>query len=381
MIRVLHILSTITGGGVERRRLSLVKYLDKKLFELKIIGTYKSGFIADQIEANGVEVIEIGKFSGPFHWEKHKLVQQIIQDFKPHIIHGAVYEGVTLAAVNGFLKKVPIVILEETSDPQNRSLKASFLLRVFSLFAKKVVAISPNTAIYLKKTVKVSPDKIIIINNGVEYPRPVSLVELSKLKNKFKIADSDIIVGSVGRLYNEVKRYTDLIEAISLIRNKNLKLLIIGGGPDENLIRKTCQSFNIEDRVIFTGYQFDTAPYYRLMDVFCITSKREGFGLVTVEAMLHYLPVIATEVGGLIDIVINGETGFLIPPMSPHEIANKIEILIANLDLRKSMGIMGRLRAIEHYSADRYCKDVQTLYLKMLYNENIDFTFPQNESS
>ena len=368
---MLYIISTVTGGGVERRRLSLAKYLDKDKFKMKLVGTHKGGFIAEQIEEHGMEILEVGDFNGPFHWTKHRKVQQIIDDFQPHIIHGAVYEGVTMAAVDGFLKKVPIVILEETSDPQNRSAKASLLLRFFSFAADRFIAISPNVAVYLTAKAKVSQRKVITINNGVEIPLDVDKDEVSSLRKRLSIHEGNFVVGAVGRLFNGHKRFTDLIEAVSLVGKSNLKLLIVGGGPDEELIRKKAAEMNITELVIFTGYQFVTSPYYKLMDVFCIPSSREGFGLVAVEAMMHSLPVIATEVGGLKDVVLDGETGFLVPPYSPQALADKIQVLIDNPLLRTMMGDKGKERALNYYSAIRYVKDVESLYLELLNSKSL----------
>ncbi|WP_162300306.1 glycosyltransferase family 4 protein [Epilithonimonas hispanica] len=365
-------MSTVTGGGVERRRLSLAKAFKGTDIQMKLVGTFKSGLIAEQIEQNGVEILEVGDFNGPFHWEKHKKVQQIIEDFKPHIIHGAVYEGVTMAAVNSFIKKVPIVILEETSDPQNRSKKADFLLRLFSFVADRFIAIAPNVADYLKNTAKVSPRKIITINNGVEIPRIVSDEEIHSLKSNLGITEGDFVVGTVGRLFNDHKKFTDIIEALSLLNLPNIKLLIVGSGPDEEMIRQKVTELRLDNQVIFTGYQFDTAPYYKLMNVFCIASQREGFGLVAAEAMLHKLPVIATRVGGLQNIVVDGETGILISPNKPHEISDAIKEIYKSSDLQKKYSQKGYDRAMKNYTEERYVKDVINLYNELLEKKNIN---------
>lgn len=372
MIRVLHIMSTVTGGGVERRRLSLAKKFKGSAFQMKLVGTFKSGNIAEQIEANGVEIIEIGDFKGPFHWGKHRKVQQIIDEFQPHIIHGAVYEGVTMAAINGFIKKVPIVLLEETSDPQNRSAKADFLLRIFSWTADRFIAIAPNVADYLRDRAKVSPRKVITINNGVEIPREVSAEEILQLKEKYGIQKSDFIVGFVGRLFNDHKKITDILEAVKQLNLPHLKLLIVGGGRDEQLLRDKTTELGIADRVIFTGYQYDTAPYYRLMQLFCISSQREGFGLVAAEAMLHHLPVLATKVGGLQNVVKDQETGFLVPPNSPEQLAEKILYFYEHPDACTKMGEAGYRRAIENYTEERYVKEVENLYNQLLNQKKVN---------
>lgn len=371
MIRILHIMSTVTGGGVERRRMMLAKYLDPLKFEQKLIGTHKAGDVADEIEANGVKILEIGDFQGPFHWAKHRKVQKIIAEFKPHIIHGAVYEGVTMAAINGMLKRVPIILLEETSDPQNRSKKASFLLKLFSLLADRFIAISGNVATYLEEVVKVKPTKINLITNGVELPREVSAKEVEDLMKLHQIADVDIVVGTVGRLFNDHKRISDLIKALTLLPDANVKLLVVGGGPDENMLREYAVQLGVQDKVIFVGYQFDTAPYFKLMHIFCITSSREGFGLVAAEAMLHQLPVIATRVGGLQDIVVDGKTGFLVPAFDPEAIAKKIQYLLDNPEASKVMGENAFSRAKENYTAERYCKEVEALYLHLIQEKGI----------
>ncbi len=372
MIRVLHIMSTVMGGGVERRRLSLAKAFKGSNFQMKLLGTFKSGAIAEQIEENGVEIIEIGDFNGPFHWEKHRKIQRIIDDFQPHIIHGAVYEGVTMAAINGFIKKVPVVILEETSDPQNRSAKADFLLRIFSWTADRFIAIAPNVADYLINTAKIDSKKVITINNGVEIPRGVSPEEIKNLRNQYHVKPTDFVIGTVGRLFDDHKKITDIIAAIKMVEHvDNLKLLVVGSGRDEKLIKQKAIDLGVQDKVIFTGYQFDTAPFYKLMNVFCIASQREGFGLVAAEAMLHRLPVIATKVGGLQNVVVHDETGILIKPNHPKDIALAVSKLYNDPQLLDSFAEKGFKRAMDNYTEERYVMEVFNLYSELLKSKNI----------
>ena len=141
-IKILHIQETIGSGGVERRRLSIAKHLDKKLFEQKFVCTFAKGNIPDEIRSYGYEVIAIGQLKSPFDWSQHKKILKIIEDYKPDIIHGAVFEGVTMATINGFIKKVPIIIIEETSFPINRSWKANLLMKLFAKISNKIIGVS-----------------------------------------------------------------------------------------------------------------------------------------------------------------------------------------------------------------------------------------------
>lgn len=373
MIRVLHCIETIATGGVEQIRLTLIRGLDKTRFEHKIICTWKGGPIADALEAEGVELIPIGGFKNPLQWSKHKQVLKVIRQFKPHIIHGAIFEGMSMAAIGGKLGKVPIIILEETSHPVNRSKKAIYLQQLFAKVADKVVGIAPTVVNYLRDTVKLPESKLVLINNGVNTPRVVLNRELEKLKSEFGIQEGDLIIGSAGRFYNEVKRFTDIIDAIKIINNPKVKFLLLGQGQDQDLIIQKAKLLKVEDQLILAGFQSDTAPYFQLMDIFCIVSAHEGFGLVAAEAMLHHLPVIATKVGGLQDVVKDGETGFLVPAFSPLEIASKIQTLINNPELKTKMGQKGKVRALEIYSADRYVKEVENLYLDLLKVKGFNF--------
>ncbi|WP_076670938.1 glycosyltransferase [Pontibacter indicus] len=371
-IRILFIQETISSGGVERRRYSLVKFLPKEKYEIKIICTKSLGPLVENIKEEGVEVIEIGVLSKVWDTDKYKAVLKVIKAYKPHIIHGAVFEGVLLSTIAGYMGRVPIIIAEETSDPQNRSIKASYLLKILSLIADKFIAIAPNVGNYLKEVARVSPSKIKVITNGVSLPRPVTFHETTKLRNSLGIQVEDFVIGSVGRLFDDHKKFTDIIKAISLLSQRsNIKLLIIGDGKDKEFIKREAESLGLSRNLVMVGFQSDTAPYYKLMNIFCLASQREGFGLVAAEAMFHELPVVATKVGGLQDIVVNNETGILVNANRPEQIATAIDKLFSNQDLIISMGKKGRLRAEKEYSAERYVKEVEEMYKELLRQKQI----------
>lgn len=371
MIRVLNIIETMAFGGVERRRLSLAKHLDKATFELKIICTHSNPVLVEQFEKEGVEVITIGNFDSPFHWAQHRKVQKVIDDFKPHIIHGAVFEGVTMAAVNGFLKRIPIVLIEETSDPKNRSWKGHLLMKFFSLVSDKVIAVSPAVVDYLTDTLKISSKKTHLITNGVAIPREVSKAETIALKNALHIGENDVVIGSVGRmLMDSHKRFSDLIKSFAKMTHSQneipLKLVLVGDGPElENYIA-LAKSLHIEDKVIFTGYQSDTAKFYTIFDVFSLFSAYEAFGLVLAEAMLHKLPVVATRVGGMQYIVDDNITGYLVDKYDVSQMTEKLGVLCKDIVLRKKMGEAGFMKAMQSYTEKVYVANVEDLYKSLL---------------
>jgi glycosyltransferase involved in cell wall biosynthesis len=374
MIRVLHIQETMGSGGVERLRLSLSKLLDKDKYELKIICTHTGGSIKEEIEKEGAEVIAIGKFKGIFDFKKHHEVQKIINTFQPHIIHGAVFEGVTMAAINGYIKKVPVILLEETSDPKNRSWKGNLLMKFFVKLSDAIIGVSPGVVDYLENTLKLPKHKIFLVNNGVVLPREISRTEIAELKVSLGINSNDIVIGSVGRmLQDENKRFSDLIKAFAIVckTHSNVKLLLVGSGPEVEKYKKLSEELAISDKVIFTGYQSDVALYYRVMNIFVLVSAYEAFGLVLAEAMLSKLPVVATKVGGMKYIVDDTKTGFLVKPFDVNAIAEKLNVLCFDEELRTNFGNNGFTKAIANYTEKQYVNNLFTLYQKLLKKNKI----------
>ncbi|MBD1396956.1 glycosyltransferase [Pontibacter sp. JH31] len=372
-IRVLYVQETISSGGVERRRHSLAKLLPKEIFEIKIICTQVIGPLASDISKEGVEIIEIGLLGKIWNLSKYKAVLKVIKSYKPHIIHGAVFEGVLLATIAGRLGKVPIVIAEETSDPKTRSKKADKLLKGLSLLADAFVGVSPAAYDYLLSRARVSPNKLRLIVNGVFPPQQVNQELISNLRMSLNISQGDFVIGSVGRLFNKVKLFTDLVDAIALLRDRfeNIKLVIVGDGPDKHYLETYISELGLESHIILVGFQYDPHPYFKIMDVFGIVSSTESFGLVVVEAMYHKLPVIASKIGGLKDIVEDGKTGILVDVNSPEQIAEALIELMSDPLKMKEMGETGFTNAYAKYSAERYVKDVESLYDELLIRKRI----------
>ncbi len=368
-IKILHIQETIGSGGVERRRLSLAKHLDKEIFDQKFVCTNEAENIPNEIRAEGFEVIALGRMKSSFHWSHHKKVQKIIEEYKPDIIHGAVFEGVTLAAINGWLKKVPVIIIEETSDPQNRSWRGNLLMKLFSSLAHKIIGVSEGVVNeYLIGKLGLSQKKAVLINNGVVLPRNVSEDEITAARLKYHISEEDFVIGSVGRmLQDEHKRFSDLIKAFALFAGKkpNVKLLLVGEGPEQENYQNLAKELGVLDKVIFAGYQPDVTLYYKLMNVFSLVSAYEAFGLVLAEAMLNRLPVVATRVGGMKYIVDDKRTGFLIHPKKIAEIEDKFEQLYQDRNLGIEMGMRGYEKAMTLYTEKKYVQRISTLYKEM----------------
>lgn len=365
--RIAHCLETVGSGGVEQRRLLLARGLDRNKFDQILICSKTVGSLAEQFEAEGVPIHRIGSLHSILDRRPYRAALDVIRKFRPHIVHGAVYEGVAVAAVCGTLARVPIVIGEETSEPFGRSWKGHLLYRGLMSLTSHAVAVSPAVEDYLVKVIRLPQRHVTLINNGVAPPPQIEEAETKRLRATLGIRNGEIVIGIVGRLYNSVKRHSDLLHAFRLLceRRTDLRLLIIGDGPDRKMLEALTATLGIAECVIFTGYQADTRPFYTVMDIFALSSAFEAFGLVLVEAMYAKLPIVATRVGGIPTVVAENQTGFLVSPGKPPELADSLLSLIEDQTLRQRLGERGFDRAHEKFSSQRYVGDVADLYERL----------------
>jgi len=368
-IRILHTLCRIYSGGVEQRRLVLAKGLPKDQYEHVIITQEASGSLPDKLRAEGWIIHEIGLASHILNPSWHQKAYQIACEYKPDIIHGAVYEGVGLANILGWRLPKAKVISEETSDPTNRSWRGNLLLRLLCFRSSKVIGVSPSVADYLRNTAHIPSNKVKVINNAVLPAPNLILSQLQEYRQSLGLKDTDFVIGSVGRVFDEYKRFSDLICALKILHDQGFvqaKLLIIGSGPDEQMLADLAANLGLAESVIFAGYQSEARHFYPLMNVFALASIRESFGLVLVEAMLAELPVIATKVGGMPFVLNEGKAGILVSPNSPQDFAKAIFSLYQNPLQRQKIAEAGRMRAELEFSAERYCNEIDTLYQSLV---------------
>jgi glycosyltransferase involved in cell wall biosynthesis len=355
-------------GGVEQRTLMLATGLDPKRFEQIVICTKALGALPARFAAANCPVHTIGSFKKRIDWMALGKAQRILETFRPDIVHGAVYEGVVTAVIAGRRAGVPIIIGEETADPLGRRWTGHAFMRLLTMFCDRVVGVSPFVARYLRRTLRIPRRKVVMINNGLAPGSPTDPQRVAQIRRELGLMPADLVIGTVSRLSEWHKRVSDAVRATALLAeaHPNLKLIVVGEGPDEQALRTLAAELGIADRVKFAGYQPDTRPFYDCMDVFVHVPSSEAFGLVLVEAMFAGLPVVASRVGGIPDIVVDGATGFLVDRYDPVQTAEAVGKLLDQPDLRARFGRAACARAEENYSQERYAAEITAMYDSLL---------------
>ncbi len=212
----------------------------------------------------------------------------------------------------------------------------------------------------LREGIAKDPTKVTTIYNGVDLaaypPKGSASLSSGELRSKLNIPQGAAVVGIVGRVVRE-KGYIEFAEMAKLVSasRSDVYFLVVGDALPSDRdgivaeLRSRVDAAGVHDRSRFTGFTDRVADYLQAMDIFVLPSYREGFPRSVLEAMSSALPVVATNIRGCREAVVNGETGLIVPPRSGTALAEAVSLLLGNPDLASRMGAAGRERAVRFY--------------------------------
>lgn len=219
------------------------------------------------------------------------------------------------------------------------------LLRLTRSIPDRVIAVSDAVRKVAVTREHLDPDRTSVIHNGIVTAGASGVDRLSVLR-QLGLDEGALIVGMVSNFNRAVKGVRYFVEAIPEVvkREPRARFVILGRGSEKQALTDLAAELGVADYLVFAGYQEDMARFYSAMDVSVLTSLTEGLSIALLESMSHGLPVVVTRVGGNPEVVLDGETGFLVPPKDTAAFADKVVSLLQDRDLRVRMGSAGRTR-------------------------------------
>ncbi len=371
--KIMFLITSLSMGGAERHVLLLARELLKyEMFE-PIITTLSSGgvFYQQAIEA-GIRVISLKRFN---RYDLSTIIRLffLLRKEKVSILHSHMYFSNFIGRIAGRLAGVPIIIATE----HGISLWKNKFLIIFDRFSHKlsdrIITVSELSRQVRIKREKIDKNKILTIHNFINI-EDFDLNEQidQKLAARYNIQNT-FNIGMMTRLTKN-KRVNDAIIAMKNIGSDfpDIRLIILGEGPEKNNLIQLTKNLNLEDKVIFTGYQSDIKSWLGLIDIFLLISKMEDFPVSLLEAMACAKPVIATKVGGIPEIVQDRITGFLINPEAPGELAEKIIWMVQHKEEMKKMGLRGRNYIENHFSNEIILPQLINLYQSLIREKKLN---------
>ncbi len=351
-MKILLLTTHLDMGGIAVYTVTLARYLKKRGHEPVVVTA--GGKLEECLRDNGIEHIRIDiKTKAEFGfkvWKALLRLSRVIRERNIDVIHSQTRVTNVMGCLVSKLTGAPHVTTCHGFFKHRRLSR-----RLFPCWGSETIAISKSVREHLIKDFGMPSEHVNHVYNGIDVSvySTGSVTRDRGLFSRIGLKEDIPVIGAIGRL-SPVKGQRYLIEAFGelVARGMKAQLLIIGDGPDKGKLKELVSTSGIADRVFFDEGGETLRRYLGLLDIYCIPSVGEGFGLSLVEAMASGRPCIASNVGGLAEIVSDGEDGMLVPPCDPQAIASAIEIMLREEPLRRSLAAAAREKAIKNFSIE-----------------------------
>lgn len=333
-IRVLHIIDHLGYGGAPIAVKNIVE---------KISGEHLETFVC-ALRTNPFPIpVKARLISLTYHkYNPYTIfaIAKLCKKYKIDIIHAHLQKSIISSLFASFLCKSKIVIHEHGAIFRGGTgFIYRLLLKVLAQRAAVAIANSQATKTVLNRTAGLAEDSIVIVSNFIDFDRfNCTLYDRNKSRNVLGIAENKIIVGFVGRL-DSCKGADLLVNAAAILckRDERYCFVIVGEGPERKRLEKLVLRLGLNKKVIFTGLQTNPAEVIRAFDIALIPSRREAFGITAIEFMRMKVPVIASPVGGLPELVQNEKTGILLDSLKAQSIADAVNRIVLDISSRERL--------------------------------------------
>jgi len=376
-INVLHIIKELPLGGAEMLLLTLSTYIDQSRFNMSVCCLDEEGYIADQIKQEGIKLFCLKEPRFRYSYRKIIKLVKILRSERIDIVHTHLRDANLMGRLIALIFRVP-VICKTCHDYQGSNerkqatrYKGYFKLNILLDYLTDMIIYISNYQINSFKKRELAR---CVIPNAILMKRfHVSTDTRSMKRKELDISSNEILIGSVGR-FHKIKGQKYLLYAFQNLRNTKLDtkihLLFAGKGDEESQLILLADKLRIGQDTMFIGKSESVSELMQAMDIYVHPALSEPFGIAIAEAMYSGLPVVATKIGGIPEVVIDGETGFLVPPRDSKALSEAIITLIENPEMAKRMGEKGLEVAKSKFSGERYARDLENLYASLM-NEKV----------
>ncbi len=374
--------------GGEFLTLYLITHLRRDLFHPILVYAHDN-IIVQEIKKTGIEAIQIPlsnkitniypreiKLYNPFFictffWQLLKSrgifnLNKIIKNNGIHLMYCADNLSKLIGGISGKMGKVKIVA--HCHDDFKEDVLGKTMRIFYLMFLDRILTVSEKVRKFFTLRGRIS-QKAITIYNGINAhifdPEKVDdgmRVRLGLKKDSFVIGSISVLEKDKGQKY--------LFEAISKLKSEgitNIVCVICGTGPEELNLKEFTKAKGVIDEVLFLGFHNDIPRILKILDIIVITSLTiESFSMIAAEAMAMKVPVIATNVGGLPEVVDDGKTGILIPPGDVDALSKAIKYLLENPEVKLGMGENARSRVLERFTIEENVRKTEQVFLEML---------------
>ena len=354
------------GGG--RQLIELTRGLDRARVEPTVCVLRGASALGAALREEGLPFVFFG--DAPYNPVSLWKLRRVLRERDIDVLHVTDFGASTLGRIAGRFARVPAIvqIISHHSPLQRRGfpLPVELAYRMLAPATARALAISSSVKEFAVRRMGFADADVEVLS----YPLPrhslpvPSVADVQAVRERHGIAPNDPVIGAVTRFF-PAKGIRYLIEAFSAVvpRMPQARLVLVGQGPEEADLRALVARLGLRDRVVFAGFRRDAHCYVGAFTISAVPSLEEGFGLVALESLALGIPVVASRVGGLPDVVVDEETGLLVAPADPRALADALLRLLSDGNARARMRHVAA-QHVQRFALDKYV-DLKTTWIKL----------------
>ena len=386
-VRILRVVTRLNTGGPAKHLTSLVRALDGSRYEQLLAAGREGpgeGSMRPFVEAQGVQLTMVPGLIGTTRLGPGDLVatasiRKLIRDFRPDIVETHTTKAGIVGRLSARLEGSPAVLhvyhghVLEGHYGAIKTAAARGTERLLARLSDRLVAVSATVKADLVKHGVAPPDRITIVEPGLELTAMIRCrEERGAVRRELGLAPAVPLVGIIGRLAPVKNHRLFLDAAVGVLASRpNVHFLIVGDGELRDQIRTEARNRGLIERLTFTGWRYDLPRIYADLDVLISCSKYEGTPFTIIEAMAARCPVIATQVGGVLDLLTDHATGLLVPPADPDPLVNAILRLLGDAGLARDLARAAAADVERRFSTVRLAAEMDKLYAALLRSKDV----------
>lgn len=365
-IRLMQITHDLAIGGLQQVVVNLCRSIDRARFHVTVLCLRKLGPLAEEMERIGIKVLLLPQKDKGTDYFSFIKVAKILRQERTQLIHThntqPLVDGTMGAIFSGGKQRIIHTDHARQFPDKKRYMVAEWCM---SHFVYRIVGVSNQTTENLRKYEKIPQKKLTTIENGIDGSKFAIKIDLQTKREELGLSLDGPIIGVISRI-EKVKGITYILDAMPEIIKEvpELTLLIVGDGSELENLRSRTHQLGIEQNVIFTGVRYDIPEIFQALDVYLLPSLSEGLPMSLLEAMAAGCPIIASNVGGVPDAVINYESAILVSPGNPKELAEAVLVLCHDESLRKKMSTNLKIKFRGCYNSDVMIRKYSELYTR-----------------
>ena len=365
---LLYIVNSLNPGGTERLVVEMGLAFNRE-YRVSIICLDEPGLWAEDLRHQDVPVHCLWRQPG-LDLSMPVKIARIARVHGTTLMHAHQCTPWFYGALSRVFHGTPKLLLEEHGrfyPEQDKPVRRRVNRAVIAPLSHRFVAVSEDVRRRLDRYEGLDATRVDVIYNGVDVGPRLSSPERAVLRQALGFAERDIVVGTVGR-FDPIKNLPMLVESVAAARGQDGRIrgLLVGDGPEFGAIKQLIKALHLDDVVHLTGFRTDARQLVQCMDLFVLSSFSEGTSMALLEAMASGVPAAVTAVGGNAEIVVAGETGWVVPSGVVAALTSAVLDASRDSALRLEFGRAGRQRFEENFTFERMLECYRELYRSMM---------------